>query len=100
MKNLTQKQIRKELARQLELTYVHEFNSVYELDGELTLAFDNYILNEEGKYVKIQRFFIINAETMMNFLPALIDASISADKFNRKLLREEIIESVQKLSNE
>ena len=67
----------------MEYTYVPDTHTIFEANGELHLV-------SEGKTV------IFNCEALFNDLPYIIDMVLKARTENTKLIKKEIIKTINK----
>lgn len=67
----------------MEYTYIHDTHTIFEANGELHLVSDD-------------KTIIFNCENLFNDLPFIIDMVLKARTENTKLIKKEIIKTINK----
>jgi len=67
----------------MEYTYIHDTHTIFEAHGELHLVSDD-------------KTVIFNCENLFNDLPFIIDMVLKARLENTKLIKKEIIKTINK----
>jgi len=67
----------------MEYTYIHDTHTIFESNGELHLVSDD-------------KTVIFNCENLFNDLPFIIDMVLKARLENTKLIKKEIIKTINK----
>lgn len=67
----------------MEYTYIHDTHTIFEANGELHLVSDD-------------KTVIFNCEGLFNDLPYIIDMVLKARTENTKLIKKEIIKTINK----
>ena len=67
----------------MEYTYIHDTHTIFEANGELHLVSDD-------------KTVIFNCEALFNDLPYIIDMVLKARTENTKLIKKEIIKTINK----
>ena len=67
----------------MEYTYIHDTHTIFETNGELHLVSD-------------EKTVILNCESLFNDLPYIIDMVLKARTENSKLIKKEIIKTINK----